>query len=324
MPLSLDDYYRTGHLYLETKKGREEVFTLLGKELRISIKKNRWKRAVWVADDIYGFVKKTNLIYTNFDLPNLSRLREESDEIKKRALRFLGEKDNIDLFKEAIVRADKAYHKSKVFLLLIKFMPEIERLPLIHFTDLYLMIFNTLYFLDKTEGTEEERFDLGDMLVRASCRYDCREMCESFVRDNKLKDLLISDEYRYRFTSYKEYGRRLVEPLDSMVKEKKPAVRVLTPFVFTDMLFYSIDERFKGLLRKELTGAKERILLHLKERADGLFDGDDKEIIKGMVDLRIKARLDELAKSKPLRAVNYPAIQLPFQIQKQRIENLKD
>ena len=324
MPLSLDEYYRSGHLYLESERGREEVFTLLAKELETSLKENRWRKALWVADNIYDFVKKSNLIYANFDLPNLSGLRQESDEIKKSALKFLGEKDNIKLFKKAIVRMDKASYKSRVFLLLIKYQPEIEGLPLVHFTDLYLMIFNTLYFLDKTEGAEVERFDLGDMLVRASLRYDCREMCASFLSDRKLKDLLDSEEYRYRFTPYREYGSKLVKALDNMDKKNKPEVAVLTPFVFTDMLFYLIDERFEGRLRKGLIEGKEKILLHIRERVDGLFEGDDKELLKEMISFRISTRIDELAKSKPFGPGYSVAKELPFQFQNQRIENLKD
>jgi len=75
---------------------------------------------------------------------------------------------------------------------------------------------------------------------------------------------------------------------------------------------------------ERLIEGKEKILLHIRERVDGLFEGDDKELLKEMISFRISTRIDELAKSKPFGPGYSVAKELPFQFQNQRIENLKD
>ena len=124
--LSSDEYFRKGHFYLETKEGRQKIFEFLERKLKTAFQENNLSEVIEVTDHIYNYIKKSSLIYTNFNYPNLWTLRDKSDEIKDDALKFL--KVNIDLFKKAIVITNKASYKSILILLLIKSLQEIENL----------------------------------------------------------------------------------------------------------------------------------------------------------------------------------------------------
>lgn len=294
MEFTVDEYYRKGHIYLESEGGRREIFSLLERELEKSIEQENPEYAWWVVSTISSYLEESSLIYDNINIPNLSRLRGKSERIREEALYFLG--DQIDKFIKVAIKTKRAFHKSKLLFLLVKSMPEIENLKIKYFTDLYLVLFYTLYFLDRMEGSEEERFRLGDLLIKGCSRYDARLMTGYFLKDQRLKELLNSSEYRGKYTLYPLYGIRLRDALGKMEKRDEFTLDVFIPVLFTDLVFYLLNEMFHGLLREGLIEKEDDILLYLNERLNNLFQ-EDKEVIKGIIEGGIKEKKSKIVHS---------------------------
>lgn len=282
MPLTIEEYYRKAHICLETRGGRENIFRLFKDEIEEGLREGNISKSVGKIEILRSYLKGDSFIFLDHDLPNIQSLKEKKGEIKEDALKFM--KDNIDLFKKVCLAANNAEHKFYIMALFIRFMPEINDLMLRHYTDLYLLMFHTMLSLDSLEGTEKDRFDLGDVILRASVRYDCAVSVSHFIRDIKLKGLL--DDYTLKYTPNEGYIKRLKEAVRK-VQISGSFNEDLVPLVLTDRLFYLFDELNNGLIKNMFLKNREVIASFINSRLNKLFEEkrEDRDIINNEINI---------------------------------------
>jgi hypothetical protein len=191
----------------------------------------------------------------------------------------------------------------------IKFLPEIRHLPLVHYVDLYLLLFYSIYYLDTFRGDEEDKSKLGDIIVKAFCRYDCMALGEKFIRDSELSR--VGKNYSTRFEPYKAYGNALKEALEGGIHLKETSgifdEGVLAPLLFTQNFIYLYDKAYNGFIFKHLNKNKEKILSFIFSRVHALLPKDKKgrDITKDVLEDYFNRRIDRL-KQSPVKHL-YPS-----------------
>jgi len=278
MSITMEDFYKKGHIFLESPEGRDDLFLLFKKEIEESLRNDQVSNAVAMLRILKSYIKGDSFAFINYDLPNVFSLRKKKDEIKKDALLFLKEIIETDWIKKVYTTTNDASQKFDILYLLGKFMPELEGLKLRHFTDLYLLLFHTVLFLDRFEGNESALFDLGDLAVKVFARYDCLKAGEYFLIDPKLKELL--KEYFNKYPPYKDFTKIL---RDKVEKFKVLAIfdeEDFAPLLFTDRLFYILDNESEGLVKKGLSENEANLTAFINDRCNQLFsENERKEMI---------------------------------------------
>lgn len=273
MPITLEDYYRKGHIYLESAQGRNDIFGLFRKEIEEGLREGgKILNAVADIRVLEGYIKGDSFLFLDTDTPNVFRLRKKKEEIKQDALRFL--KEIIDLVKKVYLTTRDVNHKFDLFYLLAKFMPEIPDLRMKHYADLYLLMFHTVMFLDRFEGKEKDVFDLGDLVIRAFGRYDCVNAGENFLRDIKLKELLKG--YASKYAPYETYVARLKAAVKKLEISRDFNEEDMARLVFTDKLFYLLNDIHR-VVASSFLGNSARISSYISSRCYELFDRENEE-----------------------------------------------
>lgn len=299
MAITLEDYLRKAHVYMESKSGRKEAFHLFKKELDTALKTGNISRAMSIFRYLKGYLKGDSFLFMNFDRPNTMALREQRKNIKVDALHFL--KENLDLIKQVYVRTTHSRDKFQVMFVFIKFLPEIRHLPLVHYVDLYLLLFYTVYYLDTFSGDEEDKANLGDIIVKAFCRYDCMALGKEFIRDSELSR--VAKDYSIKFGPYKSYGNALREALEKEIHLKETSgifdESVLAPLLFTQNFFYLYDKAYNGFIFKHLNKNKEKILSFIFSRVHALVSKEKKgrDIMKDVLEDYFNRRIKGLKQS---------------------------
>jgi hypothetical protein len=133
--------------------------------------------------------------------------------------------------------------------------------------------------LDTFEGSETDKFDLGDIILRAFGRYDCMELGKRFIMDTRLEQLV--KEYTIKFTPYEAYAEALKKVLQEEVDRKNKtgvfAENVLAPLLFTGNFIDLFDKAFDGIIKNCLNENKDKIISHIFSRLYGLFPGSKNE-----------------------------------------------
>lgn len=293
MSITAEDYYRKGHTYLETDRGREDIFNLYKNLIDQGIKENNLSKSISAIQSLKSYIKGDNLIFFNYDIPNIWTLKKKKEEIKKHALNFM--KENIDLIKKVYIKTDDVNHKFDIITLFVKFMPEIKDLRLKHYTDLYVLMFHTIMFLDNFEGKkEEDKFDLGDVILRAFGKYDCLKIGEKFIRQIKLKEIL--NEYAAKYTPYEEYIKRLNEGIKKMQIADFFMEEDFCPLIFTDKTFYVSNDLNNGFIMKKFLENRDKINSYINSRIYDLFEEKNNEI--DILNNAIKTIIEEKAQKK--------------------------
>ena len=312
MAITLEDYLRKAHVYMESKSGRKEAFHLFKKEMDTALRTGNISRAMSIFRFLKGYLKGDSFLFMNFDRPNTMALREQRKNIKVDALHFL--KENLDLIKQVYMRTPHSREKFQVMFVLIKFLPEIRHLPLVHYVDLYLLFFYTVYYLDTFSGEEEDKVNLGDIIVKAFCRYDCMALGKEFIRDTELKR--VAKDYSIKFEPYKSYGNALREALEKEIHIKETSgvfdEGVLAPLLFTQNFIGSYDERIGDFIRKNLDKKRKKFFSSVFSRFHTLFlrSKIETNIIKDVMEIYFDKQIDRLKKSSSKRA--YPVQPSPF------------
>lgn len=270
----MTEYFRKGHLYLETPDGRKDIFYMFKEQIEDGLKGNNISKAISSIKSLKSYLKGDNLIFLNDNISNAYTLRKKKDEIKDDALKAL--RDCIDVLKKVFLKTENVSDKFSIIFILIKFMPAIRDLPLKHDTDLHLLMFHTLLYLDSFRGKEEDRVDLGEIVVRGCGRYDCAEVSEAFIRDTGLRDFL-EHKVLQKITPYEEY----IKILKGTVKKMKMANAFdegdFSPLVFTSNLFYLFNDLFNGFLRDAYLENRERIGSFINSRCNDLIEDKDQK-----------------------------------------------
>lgn len=275
MPITMEDYYRKGHIFFETHEGREDIFRLYKENIEEGLKEGNISKSVSRIELLRGYLRGDSALFHDPDLPNIWRLKNKQGEIKEDALKFL--KDNIDLFKRAYLFADKAYHKFCILALFIRFIPEITDLRLRHYTDLYLLLFHTMLSFDTFEGSSKDKSALTDALLLGYGWYDCKTIGERFIMNTRLKELL--KEYTMKYPPHEEYVKRLKEAIRKMSILAWDSINEedFAPLIFTDRLFLLFDELNNGLIKDLFQKNQERIDPFITSRCNELFKEKNEE-----------------------------------------------
>jgi hypothetical protein len=312
MAITLEDYLRKAHVYMESESGRKEAFHLFKKEMDTALRTDNISLAMSTFRYLKGYLKGDSFLFMNFDRPNTMALREQKKNIKVDALHFL--KENLDLIKQVYVRTPYSRDKFQVMFVLIKFLPEIRHLPLVHYVDLYLLLFYTVYYLDTFSGDEEDKANLGDIIVKAFCRYDCMALGKKFIRDSELSR--VAKNYSIKFEPYKSYVNALKEALEKEYHLKETSgifdESVLAPLLFTQNFIGSYDGRIGDFIRKNLDKKRKKIFSSVFSRFHRLFQRSKigSDIIKDVMEIYFDQQIDRLKKSSSKRP--YPVQPSPF------------
>lgn len=283
MSITMEDYLRRGHIYLGTKQGRDKVFTMFAEDIEREFESGQIQNAVAIFRVITSYLEGNAFIFIDSNIPNVFKLREKKGEIREHSLRFLKEIIESMLLRKVYMAANRWDHKYDILYLLVKYIQEFPDLHLKHFTDLYLLMFHTLLYLDTFEGKEKEIFELGDLTIRALCRYDAVGCGEYLLKDLRLKESL--KKYSFEYVPYEKYVKRLRDVVRRM---EKVGVNIedFTPLIFTDKLFALLNSEHNGLLDKLFRENKEEIFSYLKSRCNDLFEkGEEKQRI--LIDLGV-------------------------------------
>jgi hypothetical protein len=277
MQITKEDYYKKAHIYLENKTGRRDVFALFKKELEAGLRNDNIARAISIVRFLKSYLDGDSFIFIDHDLPNIWSLKKQRPNIKHDALLFL--KENLDLIKQIYVKTTDSNDKFDIMYTFIKFLPGISHLQLVHYVDLYLLMFHTIYYLDTFAGDEKDQFDLGDIILRAFGRYDCMELGKRFIKEPKLNQLM--EEYSAKFEPYEAYGKTLREALGKEIRlEETTGVfdeSVLAPLLFTPNFIYLFNETFESFIPKHLDEKREKIFNPVFSRFHVLFPGEKRE-----------------------------------------------
>ena len=299
----MEDFYKKGHIFLESPKGRDDLFLLFKKEIEESLRGDQVSNAVAMLRILKSYIKGDSFAFINYDLPNVFSLRKKKDEIRKDALLFLKEIIETDQIKKVYTASNDASQKFDILYLLGKFMPEMKGLRLRHFADLYLLLLHTALFRDRFEGNESSLFDLGDLAVKVFARYDCQKAAEHFLLDPKLKGLL--KEYFNKYPPYKEYTRILRDRVNKFKNSGFFDEEDFTPLIFTDRLFYILDNESEGLLKRALSENEAKLLAFINERCNQLFKDDERKEMIVRIDSIIKEKMKSLPSGeKELKSIH--------------------
>ena len=262
MPITFETYYKKGHIFLESPQGRNSLFDFFRREIEEGIEnKDKLANAVVRLRTLKSYLKGDSFAFIDNDIPNAFRLRKKED-IKQDSLRFL--KEIIGLVEKLYLKVNDAGQKFDILYILVKFMHEIPDLKMKHYTDLYLLLFHTVQFLDTWEGKENDVFDLGDLAIRSFGRYDCIKTGEYFLHDIKLKGLL--DEFRLKYAPYEDYVARLKDSLKKTLVAGDFVAEDFTPLVFTDKISFILNELDEGLVFDLLLKNTGGIFSHINGR----------------------------------------------------------
>lgn len=298
MAITKDDFLRKAHVYMESESGRKEVFQLFKKEMKTGIDTGSLGKAVSVFRSLKGYIKGDSFIFLNHDRPNIMGLLKQRKNIQNEALDFF--KENLDLIKQVYVKVPHSADKFDMMFIFIKYLPEIRHLDPGHFVDLYLLLFYTVYSLDTFEGDEEDRSNLGDIMVKAFCRYDCLDLGKTFIRDSELNRL--AKDYSTQFEPYKAYGFALKDVLEKEIRFKERTgvfdESVLAPLLFTQNFINAFDVAFDGFVSTHLNEKREKIFSSVFSRFHVLFPGNrkEKDYIKDVVEHYFDRQVNRLMK----------------------------
>ncbi len=291
---------------MEVASGREEVFQLFKKEMKTGIDTGSIGKAISVFRSLKGYIKGDSFIFLGHEKPNIMGLLKQRKNIQKEALHFF--KENLDLVKQVYVRAPHSVDRFDMMFVFIKYLPEIRHLHPGHFVDLYLLLFYTIYNLDTLDGDEEDRSDLGGIMVKAFCRYDCLDLGKTFIRDSELNRL--ATDYSTKFEPYKAYGFALKEVLEKEIRFKERTgvfdESVLAPLLFTQNFINSYDDAFDGFVSTHLSEKREKIFSFVFSRFHVLFpeNKQEKDYIKDVVEHYFDRQVNRLMK-RPVKRL-YP------------------
>jgi len=290
------DYYRKGHIFLESSNGRKDIFELFREEIIKGLEKVEGFSYISAIRTLEDYLMGD----LDNELPNIHTLRKSKDDIKQDSLAFL--RDNVDLLKKAYIESNDANQKFDIIFIFIKFLFEIKDLALRHYFDLYLLLFHTLLRLDDFDGSEKDKYDLGEIVVKACGRYDCTGICEIFIRDTKLIQFLHAEVIN-KMEPYKDFVRSLVKGVRRMVKSGNINDELVAVLSLTNIVYNAFDEESLDFINKHLTGHdKDSLHSFLRSRCNELFnDKDDRlEMVNKMTPI-IEKNLIEIfsSKSKP-------------------------
>lgn len=273
MSITKEDYYRKGHLFLESHDGRNDIFDLFRRDIENGLEKGPLSKAVSAIRDVKSYLKGDNLIFMNHDIPNVTTLKKKKPEIKEDSLLFF--KDNLESIIKVFVKTRDTKQKFDILFTLVKFMPEIPDVPMRHYTDLYLLLFHTFLFMDSLDGKDNDREDFGRLLIKVLARYDCAETGRSFIRDSMLIDVL--EDESSRVAPYEKYVERLKGAARKVEMSNSFNEEDLTPLFFTDNILFLIDNSQKGVV-ESLMNNLSRIESFVLSRSYSLFNENSKEI----------------------------------------------
>jgi hypothetical protein len=276
MSITIEDYYRNGHMYLETTNGRIEAFSFLREGINRGLQEGKnISDSVASIRILKGYIKGDSFIFLNPDLPNASLLSKKKGEIREDAIRFLG--DILLLVERVYIETKDANHKFDILYLLVKFMPDIPGMDLQHYIDLYLLMFHTLLFSDILEGTKKDISYLMDLIIKSLCRYDCGKTGDYFVRSIVHKKLLKG--YINLYPPYRNYVKGISDAV-------KKGLWEFTPILFTDRLFYLLREYYKS---------NNNLVSFIESRCFSLFrEKEEKDILFNTIWCMVKEKEENL------------------------------
>lgn len=271
MGITMEDFYRKAHIYMESESGRKDVFALFREKMANGINSGNIGEAISAFIHLKGYIEGDSFLFMNYERPNIMNLRKQQKNIKREALQFF--KENLDLIEQTYIKTTNSSEKFNIMYTLIKYLPEAPLSPIFHYVDLYLLMFHTVQYLDTFEGSDTDKFDLGDIILRAFGRYDCMELGERFIKDTRLEQLV--KEYSLKFTPYEAYAAALKKVLQEEMDRKEKtgifAENVLAPLLFTRNFIELFDKAFDGIIKNSLNENKDKIFSHIFSRLYGLF-----------------------------------------------------
>jgi hypothetical protein len=122
MLITMEDFYKKGHIFLESPEGRNDLFLLFRKEIEESLKNGQVSNAVAMLRILKSYIKGDSFAFINYDLPNVFSLRKKKDEIRKDALLFLKEMIETGQIKRIYTATNDASQKFDILYLLGRFL----------------------------------------------------------------------------------------------------------------------------------------------------------------------------------------------------------
>lgn len=303
MLITREDYYRKGHIYLESREGRENIWGLFRESIEENLKPGGvLGNAVANIKVLQGYIQGDSFIFMNYDIPNVFSLKGKKGDIKEDALGFLKEITDSGLITRLYMKVNKADHKFDLLFMMAKYFPDIKALRLKHYTDLCLMTFHTLLFLDGFEGTDKDHFDLGDLCMRVLVKYDCAKTAVRFIRDARLPEALKAATGK---TPSEQYVALLRDAVRKMAISGAFDEECFAALTLTDMLFYVLDEEHDRLVSGLFVENKERIKSFLAARLNELLAGKEEEkravlnVLLGLLDERAFGKKEQSPTQSP-------------------------
>ncbi|MGR3178144.1 MAG: hypothetical protein ACUZ8E_08825, partial [Candidatus Anammoxibacter sp.] len=276
MSITQNDYYRKGNVFLESSKGRKDIFELFSHEISTGLKENNESVSMSSIRELSSYLIGDNLIFLNKNLPNAYTLCKKKDDIKIDALECL--RDNVDLIKKVYLNTDNVNHKFDIIYIFLKFFHKIEDLRMKHYTDLYLMMFHTLLRLDDFQGDGKDKDSLGEIIAKGCGRFDCVEMCGFFTRDSKLIQF-IADNVTNKIAPYKKYVARLKDETKKMKISGAFDEEIFTPLLYTNTIFHLLDETYNSYIKDSCAKNRDKILSFISSRCYELFK-DERMVVE--------------------------------------------
>ncbi len=163
-------YMRRGHYYLETSRGRKEVFAYLRAALERALRERRERELLRVLVELEGLLSGNSLLLNNPDLPNFHFLKSQKGAVRREALEFL--RENLQAFYEGAAATRGVYTRRWGLYLLARYLPEIPYLPAEEYLGLIFLLVTTAYAREEFSGALEEKEALEDLAARGLARYD--------------------------------------------------------------------------------------------------------------------------------------------------------
>ncbi|TAN44600.1 MAG: hypothetical protein EPN22_06070 [Nitrospirae bacterium] len=287
MAITIDDLYRKAHVLMENEGGRRDVFEVFRERIESELANGTPGNAVPTVRVLQSYIKGDSFMFLNTDLPNFFTLRNKKGEIKEDALGFLKEITDSGLIKQLYMTVRDADKKFDLLFLMARYLVDIKGLRLRHYTDLLLMTFHTLLFPDRLEGSDKDRFDVGDLCLRVLVKYDCAKSAERFIRDTRLTEAL---KQASKKAPSEQYVAMLREAVRKTAISEKFDEEVFALLALSDMLFYVLNEEHNGLVFRLFVENKERLTSFFAARLNELLQKKENEkkallnIIHGLLD----------------------------------------
>jgi len=284
------EYLKRAHEYLEAEAGRVEVFRYLSDLLKRGVRERREEDFLSAILEIKSFISGKHMLFVNFDLPNIHRLRAQKESIRREALDFL--KGHLELICEACLLTRGAYNRGRVLYLLARYLPEIKDLEGYRYMGLVIVLLATLVELGKFSGPEEDQKWLFDLTLQALCRYDLAWGTRYFNTDKEVQEKLLHLKEKISF--FPAFQKAIYRQIEMALGSENFPARDLLPGVLTREIWALLNARLDGKPLSVLKGKFQEVIMAFQVEVEGYpLAGETLNCVKRGTEALIKEHLSE-------------------------------